>query len=103
METLLQFCLRYRLLVLAFVITVCVAGVQSALDLPIDAVPDVTSPQVQVLTQAAALGPVDVERTVTFPIEAAMSGLPGLASLRSISRFGLSSVSIVFDDGVDVL
>lgn len=103
METLLQFCLRYRLLVLAFVVTVCVAGVQSALELPIDAVPDVTSTQVQVLTQAPALGPVDVERTVTFPIEAALSGLPGLSSLRSISRFGLSSVSVVFEDGVDVL
>ena len=103
MQTLLQFCLRYRLLVLAFVIAVCVAGVHSALELPIDAVPDITSTQVQVLTQAPALGPVDVERNVTFPIESAMSGLPGLVSLRSISRFGLSSVSIVFEDGVDPL
>jgi len=103
MQTLLQFCLRYRLLVLAFVIAVCVAGVHSALELPIDAVPDVTSTQVQVLTQAPALGPVDVERNVTFPIESAMSGLPGLVSLRSISRFGLSSVTIVFDDDVDPL
>ncbi|HTU58342.1 MAG TPA: efflux RND transporter permease subunit, partial [Polyangiales bacterium] len=101
MQTLLQFCLRHRLLVLAFVIAVCVAGVHSALKLPIDAVPDITSTQVQVLTQAPALGPVDVERNVTFPIESAMSGLPGLVSLRSISRFGLSSVTIVFDDDVD--
>jgi heavy metal efflux system protein len=103
MHTLVQFCLRYRLLVLAFTVMVCIAGVQSALDLPIDAVPDVTSPQVQVLTQVPALGPLDVERSVTYPIETAMSGLPGLASLRSISRFGLSSVSIVFEDGIDGL
>jgi heavy metal efflux system protein len=103
MQTLVQLCLRYRLLVLAFVVSVCVIGVHSALELPIDAVPDITGTQVQVLTQAPALGPVDVERTVTFPIESAMSGMPGLNTLRSISRFGLSSVSIVFDDDVDEL
>jgi len=103
METLLAFCLRHRLVVLVFVIVVSVAGVKSALELPIDAVPDVTPVQVQVLTGAPALGPIDVERTVTVPIEAAMSGLPGVRSLRSISRFGLSAVTLVFEDGTDPL
>jgi cobalt-zinc-cadmium resistance protein CzcA len=103
MKTLLEFCLRYRLVVFTFAVLVCALGVRSAIELPIDAVPDITNVQVQVLTQAPALGPVDVERAVTFPIETAMSGLPGLVTLRSVSRFGLSAVTIVFEDGSDLL
>ncbi len=103
MRALLEFCLRYRPLVLAFVVLVAVIGARSALRLPIDAVPDVTNVQVQVLTSAPALGPIDVERTITFPVEAAMSGLPGVTQIRSVSRFGISAVTIVFADGTDLL
>lgn len=102
MARFLAFCLRSRLLVASFVVVVVVLGVRSAWELPIDAVPDITSTQVQVLTGASALGPVDVERSITFPIESAMSGLPGVAEIRSISRFGLSSVTLVFEEGTDL-
>lgn len=103
MKTILEFCLRWRLLVFAFVCIVTVVGVRSARELPIDAVPDITNVQVQVLTDVPALGPVDVERTITAPIEASMSGLPGVEEIRSVSRFGLSAVTVVFEEGTDLL
>ena len=67
--------------------------------LPIDAVPDVTNVQVQIVTSSPALGPVEVEQYLTYPVEAAMSGLPDVTELRSISRYGISSVTVVFEDG----
>ena len=103
MKKLLELCLRWRLLVLAFVVIVAAVGVRSARELPIDAVPDITNVQVQVLTNVPALGPVDVERAITFPVESAMSGLPGVEEIRSVSRFGLSAVTIVFQEGTDLL
>ncbi|MBS2022084.1 MAG: efflux RND transporter permease subunit [Deltaproteobacteria bacterium] len=103
MKKLLELCLQWRLLVFAFVGIVAVVGMRSARQLPIDAVPDITNVQVQVLTNVPALGPVDVERTITFPVEAAMSGLPGVEQIRSVSRFGLSAVTIVFEEGTDLL
>jgi cobalt-zinc-cadmium resistance protein CzcA len=103
MKKVLELCLRWRLLVLALVMIVTVVGVRSARDLPIDAVPDITNVQVQVLTNVPALGPVDVERNITFPIESSMSGLPGVEQIRSVSRFGLSAVTIVFEEGTDLL
>jgi len=98
-----ELCLRWRLLVFVGVALVVVIGARSATQLPIDAVPDITNVQVQVLTNVPALGPVDVERTVTFPVESAMSGIPDVEEIRSISRFGLSAVTIVFDEGTDLL
>ncbi len=103
MKKLLELCLKWRLLVFVGVALVVVLGVRSAEQLPIDAVPDITNVQVQVLTNVPALGPVDVERTVTFPIESAMSGIPNVEEIRSISRFGLSAVTIVFEEGTDLL
>ena len=103
MKTFIELCLKWRLLVFAFVVFVTALGVQSAMDLPIDAVPDITNVQVQILTNAPSLGPVDVERTITFPVESSMSGLPGVSEVRSISRFGLSAVTVVFDEGTDLL
>jgi heavy metal efflux system protein len=103
MKKLLELCLRWRLLVFAFVVIVVAVGVRSARELPIDAVPDITNVQVQVLTNVPALGPVDVERSITFPVESSMSGLPGVEEIRSISRFGLSAVTIVFEEGTDLL
>lgn len=70
--------------------------------MPIDAVPDITNNQVQVITTAPALGANDIERLITFPIEQANSNIGGLVEIRSFSRFGLSLVTIVFDDGTDI-
>ncbi len=103
MRRLLELCLRWRLLVAALAALVIALGARSALELPIDAVPDITNVQVQILTDAPALGPVDVERTITFPIESAMSGMPDVEAIRSVSRFGLSAVTVVFEEGTDLL
>lgn len=77
-------------------------GLWAATRLPIDAVPDVTNVQVQVLTAASALSPLEAERQITFPIEVALSGLPRMVELRSLSKAGLSAVTVVFDDSVDI-
>ena len=83
------------------VVILVAAGWSSLRRLPIDAVPDVTNVQVQVLTAAPSLAPLEIERQITFPIEVAMSGLPGIQEIRSVSKFGLSAVTIVFHDSVD--
>ncbi len=77
-------------------------GLYAMGELPIDAVPDLTPVQVQILTRAPALGPVEVEQFVTFPIETNLSGLPGLKDIRSISRYGISVVTAIFEDHVDL-
>ena len=102
LERLLTFSLKYRFLILIFAALVVGAGVFSLKELPIDAVPDITNVQVQVLTRTAPLGPVEVERYVTFPVEAAMSGIPDIEEIRSISRFGLSAVTVVFKEHVNI-
>ena len=101
-ERLLGWSLKNRFLVLALALLLMVGGAVAVRDLPIDAVPDVTNVQVQVLTTAPALGPEEVERFITTPVELAMSGLPRLSGVRSISRFGLSAVTVVFLDGTDI-
>ena len=78
------------------------AGVYSAWHLPIDAVPDMTNVQVQVVTDAGSLSPVEVERYVTYPVETTMGGLPGVEEIRSVSKFGISAVTIVFREGTDI-
>ena len=100
-DGLIRFSVAQRLLVLLFVGIMAAAGIYSLQHLPIDAVPDVTNVQVQVLTAAPSLAPLEIERQITFPVEVAMSGLPDIAEIRSISRFGLSVVTIVFHDNVD--
>ena len=102
MHRLIDFSLRNKFLVLIFTAAIIGAGVYSMLRLPIDAVPDVTPNQVLVLTQAPGFGPLEVERSITFPVETAMSGLPGITQIRSVSRFGLSSVYIYFEEGLDI-
>ena len=101
-ERLIDFSIRNRALVILGVLLVGAVGLRAAQGLPIDAVPDVTNVQVQVLTTAPALGPLEVEKFITFPVEAVMSGLPRLAEVRSLSKFGLSSVTIVFEEGTDI-
>ena len=93
MRSLIGFVLNQRLLVLAMTMLLVGVGIWSALALPIDAVPDVTNVQVQVLTNSPGLAPEEIEKFVTFPVETAMSGLPKVAEIRSISRFGDVSMS----------
>ena len=102
MEGFVTFCVRNRFLVIFGVLLVGAIGVRAAQQLPIDAVPDVTNVQVQVLTNAPSLGPVEVEQYVTVPVETVMSGLPRVDEVRSLSRFGLSAVTIVFEEGTDI-
>lgn len=102
MDRLLSFSLRYRFFTLVAITVVMAVGLWSFAHLSIDAVPDLTPVQVQILTRAPALGPVEVEQFVTFPIEASLNGLPALRDLRSVSRYGLSAVTAIFDDGTDI-
>jgi heavy metal efflux system protein len=94
--------LRFRVVVLLVVAATAAAGVWSLQRLDVDAFPDTTPIQVQINTVAPALGPEEVERQITIPVEQALSGLPRLEELRSISKFGLSQVVVIFEDGVDV-
>ena len=102
LERIVNWSLGNRPLVLILALLAVVGGGYALTGLPIDAVPDITNVQVQILTKAPALGPVEMEQFVTYPVEAAMNGLPKLVEIRSISRYGLSAVTIVFEDGVDV-
>ncbi|MDQ3802352.1 MAG: CusA/CzcA family heavy metal efflux RND transporter [Acidobacteriota bacterium] len=100
-NALIRFAVRQRLLVMLMVAVMIGAGWHSLRRLPIDAVPDVTNVQVQVLTAAPSLAPLEIERQITFPVEVAMSGLPDVEEIRSVSKFGLSAVTVVFKDSVD--
>jgi heavy metal efflux system protein len=102
MQKIIEFSLRNRFLVLVFTLLVVGVGIYNLQRLPIDAVPDISPNQVLLLTRAPGLGPVEVERFITFPVETAMSGLPGISEIRSVSRFGLSVVYIFFEEGMDI-
>jgi len=99
---LIDFSLRHRALVILGALLLGGVGVVSLRQLDIDAFPDTTPVQIQINTVAPALSPEEVERQITFPVEQAISGLPGLEDLRSISKFGLSQVVVIFEDGVDI-
>jgi heavy metal efflux system protein len=102
LNRIIDFSLHYRLLVILLVLGTAGVGVWALTSLDIDAFPDTTPVQVQINTVAPALGPEEVERQITFPIEQAMSGIPEIEQLRSISKFGLSQVVVVFRDGSDI-
>jgi len=99
---LLHASIRFRWAVVIATLIISAYGVTQLLKLPIDAVPDITNKQVQINTVAPNLGPLDMERLVTFPVETAMAGIPGLESSRSISRNGFSQVTVVFEDHTDL-
>src|SRR5438552_6526640 len=101
-NAILRFSIHQRLFILLLALLLVGAGIWSATQLPIDAVPDITSRQVVINAVAPALGPEEVERQITFPLEVALAGLPRLQETRSISQFGLSQVTVVFDDSVDI-
>ena len=101
-DRILAWSIQYRFILLAFTAILIAGGIYAALDLPIDAVPDVTTNQVQINAKAPSFTPLEMEQYVTFPIEVAMSNLPRKEEVRSISQFGLSQVTVVFADDVDI-
>jgi len=98
----IQWSLQNRFIVIIASLLILGLGFVAASQIPLDAVPDLTNVQVQVLTNAPSLGPEEVEQFITFPIENAMSGVPKVDEIRSISRFGLSAVTVTFEDGTDI-
>jgi len=102
LHKIIQFSVQNKLVIGILMLLWVVYGAFQLTQLPIDAVPDITNNQVQVITTAPALGAEDVERLITFPIELAISNIPGIKESRSMSRFGLSLVSIVFEDDTDI-
>ncbi|MBO9205051.1 MULTISPECIES: CusA/CzcA family heavy metal efflux RND transporter [Niastella] len=101
-QAIIRFSIKNKLVIGLFVLTLLIWGGYAVTRLPIDAVPDITDNQVQVITTSPSLGAPDVERLITFPIEQANSTIPGLKQIRSFSRFGLSVVTIVFHEEVDL-
>jgi cobalt-zinc-cadmium resistance protein CzcA len=101
-SSLINWSLDNRFVVLLLAAMLFGAGAVSITSLPLDAVPDLTNVQVQVLTTSPSLGPVEVEQFITFPVENAMSGLPRVEEIRSISRYGLSAVTVAFSEGTDI-
>jgi heavy metal efflux system protein len=102
LERILRFSIRQRWVILALTLGFAVLGIYNYQKLPIDAVPDITNVQVQINTEASGFTPYEVEQRITFPIETAMAGLPALDYTRSISRYGLSQVTVIFHDGTDI-
>jgi cobalt-zinc-cadmium resistance protein CzcA len=101
-EKLIRFSIEQRWLVLLAVLAMAALGVLNYQKLPIDAVPDITNVQVQINTQAPGYSPLETEQRVTYPIETVMAGLPNLEQTRSLSRYGLSQVTVIFKDGTDI-
>ncbi len=99
-QKIILFSIRNKLLIALFTLSIVVAGIWSIGKVPIDAVPDITNNQVQVITQAPNLSTEDIEQFVTYPVELALANLPGVIEIRSISRFGLSVTTVVFEDNM---
>ncbi|MDQ2844070.1 MAG: CusA/CzcA family heavy metal efflux RND transporter [Acidobacteriota bacterium] len=102
MKGLVAGALKYRFVVLIATLLVAAFGVVSLGQLPIDAVPDITPNQVLILTKAPSLSPVEIEQYLTYPVEAAMTGLPGITRIQSVSKNGISYVAVYFEDNVDI-
>ena len=102
LERLLRFSIQNRWMIVLFTVMAAAVGAYSLQRLPIDAVPDITNNQVQINTVYASLSPVEIEKQVTFPVETALAGIPGLEYTRSLSRNGFSQVTAVFGDDVDI-
>jgi cobalt-zinc-cadmium resistance protein CzcA len=101
-DRIIQFSIRNAIWVMLFTLTWIAVGLYSYQKLSIDAVPDITNVQVQINSQANGFTAAEVEQRITYPIENAMSGMPNLEQTRSISRYGLSQVTIIFKDGTDI-
>ncbi|GAB1257104.1 CusA/CzcA family heavy metal efflux RND transporter [Aurantivibrio plasticivorans] len=101
-ESILRLAIERRLLLLCFIFVIVGVGVWSYQKLPIDAVPDITNVQVQINTAAPGYSPLESEQRITYPVETALAGLPNLSYTRSLSRYGLSQVTVVFEEGTDI-
>ena len=102
LETIIKQSITHRWLVLVSVLAICALGIYNFNRLPIDAVPDITNVQVQINTAADGYSPLEVEQRITFPVETVLAGIPKLDYTRSLSRYGLSQVTVVFEDGTDI-
>ena len=102
LNSLVEASLRYKFLVIIAFFLVAFLGIRAINNIPIDAFPDVTPVQVNIYTESAGLAAEDVEQLLTFPVESGMAGLPGVTSIRSVSLFGLSYVSVYFEDSMDI-
>lgn len=102
LEKIVEASIRHRWLVLIAVLGVCILGIYNFKRLSIDAVPDITNVQIQINTEAAGYTPLEAEQRITFPIETAIAGIPKLDYTRSMSRYGLSQVTVVFEEGTDI-
>ena len=102
LEAIIQTSIRRRWVIMFLVLALCGFGAWNYTNLPIDAVPDITNVQVQVNTEAPGYSPLEAEQRITFPVETVLSGLPNLSYTRSLSRYGLSQVTVVFEDGTDL-
>ncbi|MCB0309396.1 MAG: efflux RND transporter permease subunit, partial [Bdellovibrionales bacterium] len=98
----IEFSVKNRLFVFMATAALVIFGIKSFQSLSIDAVPDITNTQVQINTQIGGLIPEEIERMITFPIEYAMNGMPGVETVRSISRYGISQVTVIFEDDFDI-
>ena len=102
LNRLIRFSIEQRWLVMVLTLAVLAAGIFSFQHLPIDAVPDITNVQIQINTQAPGYSPLEAEQRITFPVETLMAGIPHLKQTRSLSKYGLSQVTVVFEDGTDI-
>ena len=102
LDKIIKFSIKNKFLVGLMTLALIIWGVWSAMRLPIDAVPDITNNQVQIITSTPTLASQEVEQLVTFPIEQAIANIPGLEETRSISRFGLSVITAVFSEDMDI-
>ena len=103
LENLIKFSLKNRLLVTLLTLVVIGIGSWRLINIPVDAFPDTTPVQVQINTVAPSLNPEEIEQQITLPVELSIGGLPGLESVRSISKFGLSQVVAVFSDETEII
>ncbi len=101
-ERIIRIAIEHRWLVILFVTGMAALGIYSFQKLPIDAVPDITNVQVQINTTAPGYSPLETEQRITYPMETVMAGLPHLEQTRSLSRYGLSQITVIFKDGTDI-
>jgi cobalt-zinc-cadmium resistance protein CzcA len=99
LENIVNFSIKNKLIIILFTGTVAFFGIYALFNIPVGAVPDITNNQVQVITTSPNLSTQDVEQFITYPVELEMANLPGVKEIRSVSKFGLSVVTIVFEDG----
>ena len=102
LDLVITWSLNHRFMVILLTLVIAGLGGYTVMHLPVDAFPDTTPVQVQINTTALSLSPIEIEQQITFPVERAIAGLPDLEGVRSISKFGLSQVTVTFDDGTDI-